>query len=237
MQNLVLITLLLAIGSSTLFAQVDSLLCVKEIIAYEDALYQQINNENTVYVNYKTTAIDWEKNSASSEVKLYKDRENVHFFSEEGNLYKDAEQMFLVLPTQKLIVADKVTEDMASTGYNDEFVKMRERFLLSSELVNCTITDSVKGIKEVTLRVKEELEGIVEIEEMTYKYNTQQKKIMTSTVLYSNNYKIRRLTTSYLDFNPNSTYKFKKSNRYILASNNKLLSKYNGFELIDNRKQ
>lgn len=236
MKNLLTTVLLLAVGSP-LFAQLNASACVKEIIAYEDALYQKINNQNTVYVNYKTTAIDWDKNLASAEVKLYKNKENIHFFSDEGNLFKDSENMFLVLPTQKLIVADKVTDQMGAMNYNEEFIELRKRFLLSSELVKCEITDSIKGIKQVTLRVKEDLEGIIEIEEMSYQYDTQQGKIISTTVLYSNNYKIRKLMTTYLDFNPNSTYKFKKSNRYILASNDKLLSKYNGFELIDNRKQ
>ncbi|MCT4579946.1 MAG: hypothetical protein N4A35_00900 [Flavobacteriales bacterium] len=236
MKSLLKIVVLLAI-TSPLFAQFDSSICVKEIIAYEDAMYQKINNENTVYVNYKTTAIDWEKNLASSEVKLYKNKEHVHFFSKEGNLFKDSENMFLVLPAQKLIVADKVTEEMSGMGYNDDFLELRKKFLLSSELVSCEITDSLQGIKQVVLRVKEDLEGIVEIEEMSYQYNTKQKKVVSTTVLYSNDYKIKKLMTTYLDVNPNSTYKFKRSTRYVLANNNKLLSKYNGFELIDNRKQ
>lgn len=218
-----------------LFSQVDTLECIQDILDYEEALYGGIGNDKTVYLNYKTTAVDWERNVSSSLVKIYKNNENVHFFSKEGKLFKDAAEMFLVLPNQKLIVANSVSDELKETGYDNNFLELRKKFMLSSELIFCRVTDSVKGIKEVKLRVNEDLEGLIDIEEMIYTINTKLKKVLKTNVLYSESYKIKEMTIDYLDFNGNANYKFKRASRYILANNNKLTSKYSTYELIDNR--
>lgn len=230
-----LIIFFLLVGSLPLFSQVDSTACVRDILAYEDALYGDLDEEKTTYVNYKTTAIDWDDHLASSEVKVYKNKNNVHFFSKEGNLFRDNDEMFLVLMNQKLIVADQLTEEIKATSTNNDFIELRKSFLLNSQLVFCKITDSINGIKQLKLRIHEDLEGIIEIEEMLYTYNTKTKKIISSTVWYSDNYKIKKMSIKYLDFKRESDYKFKKASRYVLAGNNKLLGKYSTFELVDNR--
>ena len=230
-----LILFFLLVNTTSLFAQLDSTVCIREVLAYEDALYGDLDLEKTVYVNYKTTALDWDDNLASSEVKIYKNATNVHFFSKEGNLYRDNDEMFLVLPIQKLIVADQLTEEIKANSANKDFIETRKKFLLNCQYVFCKVTDSTKGIKQLKLRVHEDLEGIIEIEEMLYTYNTKTKRILKSTVWYSGNYKIKKMTINYLDFKKESDYKFKKASRYVLANSNKLLAKYSAFELIDNR--
>jgi len=229
------IFILFFILSIRIFAQQDSSSCIREVLSYEDKLYEKLDNEQTIYLNYKTTAIDWENNVASSEVKTYKNSNNIHFFSNEGLIYQDENDVFLILPKQRLIIIDKVTEEIKERRKNDNFTQLRKQFLLNSSLVFCKIIDSIQGIKEVRLRVQEELEGIIEIEEISYIYNTKTENIITTTVWYSNNYKIKKMITTYINFDKNSPYKFKKANRYVLANNKKLLNKYQSFKLIDNR--
>jgi len=226
----------IALCCGELVAQTDST-CVNKVLELESAMYIKTleTGNKAAHLTYRVSSTDWEGKKVESGVQLYRNEGNLHLFSDQADLFVDASEMFVVLKIQKAIMANATPKNVIKNGYNDEFIKLRNSFLHYCELEYCQVVDSVNGIKEVKLRVQEDLEGFVSIETMTYGYNEKSNKVLSSKVTYHNTYKIKKMVITYVKFEKSVAYNFRKSKQYVLDNHGKLLKKYAGFELIDDR--
>lgn len=230
--------LILTIGISfPLIAQGEDKACLEAVIAYENKLLAQDWNENgkPTFISYKVRSEDWENNIIESEVKMYRNKTNLHFFSDQVNIYTDQNETFMVLKAQKMVMASTTPKTIVNTGMSDEFLIFRTKFLRTCEIESYSMIDSVKGIQQVKLKLGKEMEGMLDIKSMTYKFDSKNKKVISTAIVYESSYKLKKMTITYRDFKPTVEYSFLKARKYVLNGNGSLLEKYKGYEFFDDR--
>lgn len=211
--------------------------CIEEIIQFEDP--NNLRNDSTVkskniHVSYQVKVSDWEGQVTLSNVRIYKDENNMHFFSEQANLFQDNKEVLIVLPSQKLIIINSTDKRLNNQRLNQEFFIVRKEFLDSCEVVKCENRDAENKI--VVLKVHpDKTSPAIKIKNITYEYNIVQKKINSVTVDYRSDYKIKQLHMVYKDFNLASTYGFMPLKSYYLDKKGNVLTKYKDYEFVDNR--
>lgn len=237
MRYFLIVGLLLVLFVQRTVAQDSKSACIDEVIALENEVYSTkfAEGNKAAFIHYKVKSEDWDGEIIQAEVKMYRNASKMHFFSDQVDIYTDKTETFLVLKPQKLIMATTTNEDKSNALLTDDFLKFRNKFLKYCEVQYCSVVDSINGIKQLKLKVKEDLEGIIDIETMTYKYDTKNKKVLSTTVVYSSSYKLKKMTINYIKFSGSLTYTFLKSKSYILSSKGKLLDKFKNYEFIDDR--
>lgn len=220
------------------YAQTEAADLLQEITSIETQMLNQKWNENAKpsYIRYKVSSEDWDNNVVKSEVEMYRNKTNLHLFSDQVDIYTDESETFMVLKTQKMVVASLSSKAVTNSMMSDNFLAFRNKFLKSCTVVSNTLIDSTKEIRQLKLTLNKDLEGLMDIKSITYKYDGKNKKVLSTTVLYENSYKLKKMTVTYLDFKEESTYTFQKSRKYVLSSKGKLLEKYKTYELMDDRK-
>ena len=211
-------------------------ICIEEVLELEEALYSKkyVEGEQPVYLNYNIKNTDWEGKIVNSNVKIYRDYQNLHFFSKEVTIYQDNEDVLMVLNNQKVVMREKAPKDLTKKGHSDEFIELRKKFLTSCEVVSCT---EEKSIKTLILKSKNDMNGALFINKMIYTYDKNAQKVLSTAIYYNKGYKLKEIVINYNEIDMKSTYKFGKSRQYVLDKKNGLLAKYKGFELIDNTKK
>lgn len=220
-----------------LSAQEDKSACLNEILALEDSVFsdRKTLTNKVAFIHYKVKSEDWEHAVVQSEVKMYQNDKSMAFYSNQVDIFSDEDEMFLILKAQKIVLADISQKKLNVKTSEDDFAKFRKSFLQNCEVQVCYFTDSINGIKLIKLNVKEEVNEYIAIKTMTYKIDTKKQRLISNTVTYTKDYKLKKMEMDYVDYKFLSNYKFSKPRKLVLNQKGKLLDKYKGYEFIDER--
>lgn len=225
------------IGSISVNAQLLTDVCVQEILKLENKISQGYSNsEKTIYMNYKVQSTDWEGKLISSNVKIYKNKRKMNFFSDQANMYQDEKNAVIVLKPQRVIIVNGAVKDVPSNDM-DQLLVVRKKFLKSCEVLKCEQSASNKNIKTLEVKSTLKLGGKLKIDRMVYTYNTLTGKILKCVTYYDKGFQVKKIVIEYQKLDFNSDYKFTKSaKKQVLGKYEKLLTAYKGYELVDNTK-
>ncbi|HEY9084003.1 MAG TPA: hypothetical protein VIN73_11765 [Vicingaceae bacterium] len=212
--------------------------CINEILKLEEKIYAKkyTEKDKPTFLSYSLKTIDWENKTVNVDVKMYRAYNNMHFFSNQTDIYQNEKEMIMVLKLQKLIVLENSNEEIMAKGLNEDFLAVKRNFLNQCELVSCAAIDSDKEVKRVELKVNDDMNGALFIDKMIYKYKPASKEILSNSTFYKKGYKVKQIDIKYNKLDLEHTYKFNNPKRYVMDAKENLLSKYAGYELIDNRK-
>lgn len=224
---------------SSSFAQ-NNKECVAEVLKIEEqnTYNKAVQNPSAVfYMNYMVSTTDWDNQTVNSNVKICKQNEFVHFFSEQGQIYQDGKESYCVLPIQRVVIMSTMDENLKNFTVGDNFYEFRKTFFDSCQVVRCEVVSQKPLTKILELKVLKDFEGMINIERIIYKYDVQSSKLLSVTTYYNKKYKVKKIDITINEINNNYTYTFNKARRYVLDKNGKILPKYNGYEIVDNREK
>ncbi len=211
--------------------------CLKEIFDIEESMSLKgdtsVKNK-TVFMNYTVKNTDWDDQTITSNIKMYKNEQYLHFFSEQVNIYRDEKEVVIVLPIQKVIIISSTTTRLNNYKMSDSFLEMRKEFMDSCQVVRC---ESAGGQnKLIALKVDPtKVDPSIKMKDIIYEYNNEAKKITSVKVNYQSDYKIKQMFTTYKAIEIGSVYSFFPARRAVSDKKGNLLGKYAGYEIIDNR--
>ena len=212
--------------------------CIQEVLNLENETFSKdySNSDKTIFMSYTIQSTDWEGKITTSNVKIYRYKQQLNFFSEQVNMYKDESNTVIVLKPQQVIIINGVPKNVPS-NYSDEFVELRKEFLKSCEVLKCEYDGTDKNIKTLEVRAKMNLGGKLKIDRMIYTYNNSTGKIIKCETYYTKQFQVKKIVMEFQTLDFNSDYKFTKSaKKQVLGKGGNLLVAYKGYELIDNTK-
>jgi hypothetical protein len=209
--------------------------CIDAVLKLEENTARDFTDENVVYMNYSVKTTDWEGQIVSSEVKVYKGKDNTHFFSDQATIYQDKKDVYMVLPAQKLVIVNSTKKELYDQRLSDDFYELKKELLDSCEVLKCDSSSQTPGLKILELKSKGNLGPEVKVNRMIYEYNVVTKKIERASLFFNDDYKIKQIVVTYKDTNKHSKYVFGNTRKQVLDNSGQLLSKYKGYQLIDNR--
>jgi hypothetical protein len=211
--------------------------CIQEIMQ-SDPLQNtndSVSHSKNIYLKYTLKTTDWDDVNTFSNVRLYRNGDKTHFFSDQANMFISETTALVEIPEQKLLVISHVPVIKGAAALNDKYEEMRHVFLDSCDVVVCE-QDRRSGHRLLKLKAKPGLAvyGIF-ITEMVYEYDTLQKKMYSVSVTYTNDYKIKNMTILYHECDQNSRYAFPDPERLFFDRKGQLRPPYSEYELVDNR--
>ncbi len=211
--------------------------CVTKILELENQMtIEQFEvGKRATHFKYVMRTEDWEGDRDLSTVEVYRNRNNLHLFTERADMYVDVRNMYMVLKPQRSIIVSNTPENVLEHGYNDDFKQLRINFLKNCIIKECRKVKGEENLKALKLEVGEDIEGLIAIHSMTYLYNEAESKIVSTLVEYETDYKIKFMEIEYVEFEPSISYTFKKPDQYVANGKGILHSKYQGYQLTDER--
>lgn len=189
--------------------------------------------KRNVFMSYSVKATSWEDEVTSSSVKVYKLGANMHFFSEQANIYMDENEVAIVIPAQRLLILNSTTKDLNNSRLSDEFFEMRRAFLDSCEVLSC---ETDKGIRTLVLKVdRRKVDPSVRITRMVYQYSVEEKRVKNVRISYDEDYKLKQLFIAYGEFDAASAHKYAPARSYVMDRKGRVNSRFEGYQLVDNR--
>lgn len=212
--------------------------CLDDILAWEEQVYKlDLEQPNAIFgLHYSVLTEDWDGKVVRSRVKVYRSQEEVHFFSEQADIYQDKDHVFLVLHPQKLILWNDAPEEMAAGGFDEEFMAIRRSFFEESTVEVCGPAAGEPSVKVAVVKAVEDLTGTVLINRMKYRYDTQHKKLLSTEISYKPQYKVKRIVVTYEGLYPHAQYDFGGAAwKHVLKPDGNPLAKFSNYQLMDNR--
>jgi len=232
-RTLLFLSSLLLLSSITALAQSKSE-CINEVLSYDSMNKPKADSAGTqnTFVSYVLRVTNWDDETTTSNVKMYKKGDNMNFFSEQANIYMDEKEVLIIMPEQKVMVINTLNKQNKG-GLNDDFFEMRRAFIDSCQVIKCEQKSPVS--KTLVLKSRTRMNGLSSIESMTYEYNPAAKKIISVNVKYYNSYKLKQLVMVFKEYNPVSAYKFLPVKKYYSDRRGNINENYKDFEIVDNR--
>ncbi len=233
----IIVSLLLCLALVNLWGQSKDD-CLAGILAWEEQIYQKkyTSDEEAGSIAYRIITTDWEGQILHSKVRLYRSQTNLHFFSEQADVIQDSQEMYLVLHAQKTILRNNAPEEGVQQGFSDEFLAMREAFIKQSELISCGPAAGSADVRTVAIKAPEDPDGLILIDRMIYRYDTRNKKLLSTTIHYLDAYKVKTIEIQYDRLDLKTGYDFgKRAASRLFQPNGQLKEQYQNYRLIDNR--
>jgi hypothetical protein len=189
-----------------------------------------------IHLSYNIKVTNWDDHVTVSNVSLHKKGTNMHFLSEQANIYMDEKEIVVVVPSQKMLFINAAAQEINSHRISDEFFEMRRAFLDCCIVVKCE--SKTPESKILVLRVDpKKVDENVHIKSMTYNYNPVAEVINSVKINYDEEYKVKQLVITYKELNTESNYKFSPAKDYIVDWRGHIRDKYRSYEIVDNRDQ
>ena len=213
--------------------------CVNDVLKIADkyAKMDSVGAGSVHFENYKVINTDWEGNVVVSNIKLYKQNNYMHFFSEQGKIFRDETEVYTVLPMQKLVVLSTTNEKMNMARLGQDFFNYRKDFFDSCEVVSCIGYQQNPSQKILELKVKKNALGGINITKMIYHYDQKNLTINKLIVFYDKRYKIQKVEVVINEISSVTNYKFARARKYVMDKKGNLNAPYKGYTLMDNRKK
>lgn len=238
-RNIILLVLLFSI--TTVLAQKDN--CLEQVKSVYKAWKKQVQEsaENTVYLKYEAETLTGDEKTIknSSIVEVFSNRNNAVFLSPELQVYQDKKYTVSILLDKKLVVINGYVGDKYKQEKLGQFELLQDTIFNQLTTLECkkVVLDDVE-YQRVTLKANSSAAKVYNINTIVFLINLNETGIKEVVINYVKGYRLKVMKTKILKQNLNYTAtNFKKvalSN--VLDSNGKLLNKYAGYKLMDNRK-
>jgi len=231
----VLISLAMTSFYATSFSQ-EANRCLEQVRKYEEFYNtnDSISGDKNIYFSYTVRATNWDNETTVSNVKLHKQGSKMHFFSEQANIYIDEKDVLVIMPVQKVIVVNSAVKGVTDHKLGDNFYKIRKEFMDSCLVVKCE--NKTKNVKVLVLKVDPKKNKLnLMIDEITYEFDTEAKRILSVKIDYKEDYQIKQLIMNYKEFTTESSYTYASVKHSVLDKKGNLLSTFKDYELVDNR--
>ncbi len=208
---------------------------LQELVAIDALAYDKKfdKHSKSSYIHYTSTVIDGEGDTHTSTTKFYRGYQCAHLFSSEADFYMDAQHFILVLNKTRTIVIDDNTDPTKNMDLSSQMKELRTEFFKSCVLESYQELDKHK--RKMVLKLPDNLHKIMNTRKMTFIYDVHEKKIIKNEIEYATGYKYKKMTIEYHELNLSAAYRFKATALEEVMWKNKLLEKYKGYEVIDNR--
>lgn len=212
--------------------------CIKEIIMLNDLSDHRndtsINNK-CIKVAYSVRVTDQDNETTVSNVKVYKNGAKMHFASEQVTIIQDDKEALMILPQQKLIFLNSMDKRMADVKLSQAFFDIRNTMLDSCDVTKLDVNTNGNKVAVLKIPKSKFKRDDLHINYITYEYNMESKKIISVKIDYDSEYKMKQMFTVYKEFVVGAEFSFSQPRFYALDKKGSLLSKFAGWEFIDNR--
>jgi hypothetical protein len=209
--------------------------CLAEVIALDKKMDMHSDTAmrtKNISLSYSVRITDWEDEVTVSNVKIHKQKGFVHFSTEQAFIYQDEKEVVIIMPIQRIAIINSMTKQLANSRIGDDFYEMRRGIIDSCKVLKC---ETIGSKKTVELKVNRSSSTTHNMVGMTYVYDVGLEKIYSVKLTYNQDYKIKDMQVNYKDLDVNGTHTYNSARTYLLDRGGKLLSKYSGYEFIDNR--
>jgi hypothetical protein len=206
-----------------------------------DALKNPENKMYYLHYSVKAVAHDSMKNKIpDTEIRMWMNRERMEVQSKEMEVYQDEKNAFVVLPTRKMILRND-PDRRANLVKRRKLNLLQDTLFALSRIVSCEKLPGT-ALKRLILEVNEEGQRLLKIKRLTFLVDLPAQQIKNIrldythadsggvTELASVNYKIEEMSMDYKNKNLDGNIA-----SHFVGWNDKLLSRYDGFKLVDNR--
>jgi hypothetical protein len=212
--------------------------CLKELLAIEKLhgdMSKSMAEGKCLYIHYTIKTEDWENSAVVSNIKMYQGSKRLHFFSEQVNIFSDEREVLIVLPKQKVVILNGSSPELSDNQLSESFLKLKRGFLDSCEVQSCVTNQ--QGHTMLTLKVdrKKSIDPNTKINTMVFEYDAAQQRIISTTVSYRKDYKLKQMTVIYRDIDPLSAYQFPPLRQNVIDREGRLVKSYRDYELMDGR--
>jgi hypothetical protein len=176
--------------------------------------------------------------SVKMNVKIIMSSNQIQYYTNDIELYQDERDAFMVVKPKKMIAWSTSSLNELKGERFKELTKTQDTLLAVSTVTSCrTVKDGEKSTTIMVLTPKADAQRAFKVKTATYWFNNVTKRVEEVVIEFMPGYDAKRRTTSYKTMDLN--YKLIKLNKPVLGlvldKKNKPLSKYKGFQLIDNR--
>jgi hypothetical protein len=208
--------------------------CVSEIITCEAAEASIGETTQALLIRYQVKVKNQDDEITESNVKLYSHGGLMNFFSEQAVIYRNDAEVLMILPQQKVLVLSSTTPQMNQYKAGDGLMNQHKAVLEHCEVVSCEEIGNQR--KRTVLKVNPlKSPAVLSISRLTYEYDPVSKTILSVKTEYSEDYKLKEMTVTYRTREPAEHYRFPDLKRLYSDKRGKLLEKYKGYEVMDNR--
>jgi len=202
---------------------------VKQIIASTEALSNDKSKEFTIrftidqfYLDGKVTHEDFFQ-STSDEYFIFE--------SQYANFYSNKSHSIAVLKDQRQIYISNYDQKAQKPSNSTQQIEAFEKFVSQAK---CQ-TDAANHTLNITFHLNKNGQSKTNIQSIQYLIDQNKNMIVKVTTLYRNDYKLKKSIYSTQE----SNYQLKQAHDIfgkVYISQGKLLSKYQGYKIIDKRK-
>lgn len=221
----------------------DFAACKEELKKYVNELGKiGVPSGKRVYYMNMTITTDMSSKSRIPDsevtVRVYMSATKLHYVSDVLSTYQDEENAFAVLPQRKVIVWSNGGK-LPDAKSNMEMVTQLQDTLVSlSNVVSCNESvENGRAMKVLTMTPYKKAMDIFKVNKIEYSIDPNAKRIERVKTYYQPGEDIvmRSITYHELDLNYNKTNLAKSVYHEIFHASGKLLDKYKGYQVIDNR--
>jgi hypothetical protein len=188
-----------------------------------------------IFFSYTVKVINWDDETTTSNVKIYRKDGLLNMQSEQAQIYQDNKEVLIILPAQQLVILNETNTKLNNLKRTGQFYEARYDFLNSCVVERCEANGDTK-----TIYAKPGQGGTDETLKIAYvtcTYNTKRQSIVSVKIDYKPEYKIKQLTTTYTDFKVVDSYQFLPARSFYFNNKGKALEKYKSYTFQDNRKK
>ena len=176
--------------------------------------------------------------ATKTRVKMYMNASQLHCISESYSTYQDDRYTFVIFPERKLIIWSQGASNPDSNLKLNQTLNFQDSVVNQSKITSCELKQNATGAyKVVTMEPWENLKEQQHIARMEYHINQTNHKVEKAITYYQPGEKIYSKSLTYNEVDLNYTkMKMNKPVYYqVFSDQNKLLSKYKGYQVIDQR--
>jgi hypothetical protein len=175
-------------------------------------------------------SFDYNKKVIVSNVKTYRNYNQMVTFSNKADMFQDDSLVVTVLKEEKTIF---INRNPSKVNRMDKQYNVKKHLYKHSSIHKFSVKDSLAFI-ELTIN-RDSVPG-VHILAFNYLYDLKKDKLIKSNTYYDMDYKLSRFLVLYQDYSLNSDFKFKDTALdYVYGFKGSLRKEYRDFKIIDSR--
>ena len=174
----------------------------------------------------------------NNDVNIYMSKDQLHYLTNDIEVYQDFRDAFMIIHSKKIVMWTISAINREKEKRLKDLIQLRDTLFHYCEVKNCENQKYSDGrnIQKTTLKLHPDAQRTFKMNTISYWYDLD-KEVVTKVVTdFIPGYEAKKMTVIYKNINLDSDKKLHKPVAgLILNKKLKLLSKYKGYHLIDNR--
>lgn len=228
--------------SHLLNAQGVSKACVQKVREFSSRSDATLPGGQVIYVHYTQQIVmrDSINNpKVETEVRMWMNKDHLQYITPDIEVYQDKRDAFMIIHSKKKVIWGQSDMESAGMGRVEKIVSLQDTLFDLSVPLLCEIYSTKEGKEMIRLVLKTNNAGreLFNIDQIEYTYNNQTGNPERVITNFIPSYGIKRSVVTYKanDNNYKGLKLDKPVSHKIVSSNNSLLAKYKGYQLLDNR--